>query len=68
MKENVMVATTDQKARMFDLTATVWELVRTGKRDFNDVSRALQIIKDDPRFSERVPRASSTVPVLRGWV
>lgn len=63
-----MVATTDQKARMFDLTATVWELVRTGKRDFNDVSRALQIIKDDPRFSERVPRASSTVPVLRGWV
>lgn len=45
-----MVATTDQKARLFDLIATVSEFVRDGKRDPGNVCAVLQIVKDQPDF------------------
>lgn len=41
-----MVATTDQKARLFDLLIGVGELVRDGKRDADEVAALLQSIKD----------------------
>ena len=55
-----MVATTDQKARLLDLTTGVLELVRDGNRDIGSVSSVLQIIKDDPCFETRLlPREES---------
>lgn len=45
-----MTATTDQKARLLDLTTGVLELVRDGKRSIEDVSDVLQIIKDNQDF------------------
>ena len=45
-----MTATTDQKARMLDLTTGVLELVRDGKRSIENVSAVLQIIKDNQDF------------------
>lgn len=41
-----MVATTDQKARLFDLFVGVGELVRDRKRDPDEVAALLQSIKD----------------------
>ena len=41
-----MVATTDQKGRLFDLICAVGELVRDGKRDPDAVATLLQFIKD----------------------
>ncbi len=49
-----MVATTDQKARMFDLTAGVMELVRDGNRNIGEVCDVLQIIKEDVNFAPRL--------------
>ena len=67
-----MVATTDQKARIFDLLIGVGELVRDGKRDATQVAGVLQTIKDDPAFAERLLVSASTVitaPALptRSW-
>jgi hypothetical protein len=52
--EKDMTATTDQKARLLDLTTGVLELVRDGKRDINSVSAVLQTIKDDRDFVTRL--------------
>ena len=51
-----MIATTDQKARMFDLVTGVTELFRDGNRDPEEVLKTLQIIKGHRDF----------MPVLRG--
>ena len=47
----VMVATTDQKARLLDLTTGVLELVRDGKRDPEEVCDVLQVIKGERNFA-----------------
>ncbi|MBI3074802.1 MAG: hypothetical protein HYY92_01115 [Parcubacteria group bacterium] len=47
-----MVATTNQKARLLDLTTSVLELTRDGARDINEVVNVLQVMKDDPQFAE----------------
>lgn len=46
-----MAATTDQKARLFDLMMGVGELVRDGNRDARDVAEVLQIIKNEQDFA-----------------
>lgn len=46
-----MVATTNQKARLLDLTTGVLELVRDGKRDPDKVCAVLQIIKENRNFA-----------------
>lgn len=46
-----MAATTDQKARLLDLTTGVLELVRDGKRDAGEVCDVLQLIKDRRDFA-----------------
>jgi hypothetical protein len=58
-----MVATTEQKARLLDLTTGVLELVRDGKRNPEDVLRVFQIIKEDRKFAERL-LGKSTAPAL----
>ena len=45
-----MIATTDQKARLLDLTIGVLELVRDGNRDIEEVSSVFQAVKDDGSF------------------
>ncbi|TSC81638.1 MAG: hypothetical protein G01um101419_782 [Parcubacteria group bacterium Gr01-1014_19] len=47
-----MAATTSGKARLFDLMATVMELVRDGERDEERVANWLQKVKYDPKFDE----------------
>ena len=49
-----MVATTDQKARMFDLITTVSELVRDGNRDAGSVLEVLQFIKNEREGAEQL--------------
>ncbi|MBI2624717.1 hypothetical protein HYW67_04530 [Candidatus Parcubacteria bacterium] len=49
-----MVATTDQKARLLDLTTGMLEMVRDGNRDIEQVSAVLQVIKEDPKFVVRL--------------
>lgn len=49
-----MVATTDQKARLHDLTVSVLEMIRDGTRSIEDVSKVLQIIKENPGFALRL--------------
>lgn len=49
-----MVATTDQKARMFDLITGVSELTRDGNRDFEEVLTILQIIKNEKNGPKRL--------------
>lgn len=48
------VATTDQKARAFDLFTGVMELTHNGNRDIRGVCRVLQIIKEDLNFLQRL--------------
>ena len=62
-----MVATTDRKARMFDLTTGVMELVRDGNRSIDEVCDVLQIIKDDSDFAARLLAKNSTTewPIWR---
>jgi hypothetical protein len=45
-----MVAKNDEKARCLDLVTSVLELARDGKRDYKEVSRILQEIKDNPDY------------------
>lgn len=54
MKKEGLVAKTDQKARLFDLLASVSELVRDGKRDPKEVADTLQVIKDRRDFAKRL--------------
>src|SRR3989344_5423783 len=62
-----MVAKTDQKARLLDLTTSVLELVRDGKRDSGAVCDVLQLIKDKPNFvQELFPEKSSPAPKVAG--
>jgi hypothetical protein len=49
-----MTATTEQKARLFGLMVGLGELVRDCKRDPEQVSEILQIIKDDRNFAARL--------------
>src|SRR3989344_1641678 len=49
-----MIATTDQKARVFDLWASVSELVRDGKRDPEAVAGLLQAVKDQEDFLRKL--------------
>lgn len=67
-----MAATTDQKARMFDLITGVMELVRDGKRDAENVLRVLQIIKEERKFAEllvaqRESVSSLSTPTVKVW-
>jgi hypothetical protein len=48
-----MVAMTDPKVRLFDLTATALELVRDGKRDPWELAELLQVVKENPDFAKR---------------
>ena len=56
-----MVAKTDQKARLLDLTTSVLELVRDGKRDSGAVCDVLQLIKNKPNFASLLLERSSSV-------
>lgn len=49
-----MAATTDQKARLLDLTIGVLELTRDGNRNIEDVNAVLQVIKNDSNFASRL--------------
>ncbi len=49
-----MVAKTDLKARLLDLTTGVLELTRDGARSIGDVCDVFQIIKEDPEFAVRL--------------
>ncbi|MDP3999658.1 MAG: hypothetical protein Q8P76_03655 [bacterium] len=72
-----MFARTERKkARLLDLVTTVLELVRDGKRDPDQVSGALQRIKENPNFAEAtasVIKEKQTRPgqsvraMLRAW-
>lgn len=64
MKENVMVATTDQKARMFDLSTTVADLVRDGQRNVVAVLEVLQIIKNEQDFARVLLRILEPLGVV----
>lgn len=52
--KNKLIARTDQKARLFDLLASVSELVRDGKRDPKEVADTLQVIKNHRDFAKRL--------------
>ena len=63
-----MVATTDQKARLLDLTTGLLEMVRDGKRECNEVCDVLQVIKDNPNFAQKLfPSPKSLKFQLRDW-
>jgi hypothetical protein len=49
-----MTATTDQKARLLDLTTGMLELVRDGERSITDVCAVLQVIKDEQDFTAQL--------------
>jgi hypothetical protein len=49
-----MITTTEQKAKLLDLTTEVLELVRKGNRNAESVSAVLQIIKNDENFMARL--------------
>lgn len=38
---------------LWDLIATIWDMVRSGKRRAKEVARWLQVVKDDPEFMKR---------------
>ncbi len=57
-----MIATTDQKAHMFDLVTAVMGLVRDGNRNVSDVCRVLQVINDDPNFMEQLLAKDDVFP------
>lgn len=59
------IATTDQKARLLDLTTGILEMVRDGNRDIGQVSAVLQAIKDDPEFAARLLAKSGGWPIWR---
>lgn len=48
------IATTDQKARMFDLTTAISELFRDGNRDAEPVLDVLQFMKNERDGAERL--------------
>ena len=53
--EKELIARTDQiKARLFDLFGSVSELVKSGKRDGQEVADTLQVIKDHRDFAKRL--------------
>jgi hypothetical protein len=60
-----MVATTDQKARLLDLTTGVLELVRDGKRDADEVCAVLQVIKEQRDFASILTHGQQTE--LKTW-
>ena len=49
-----MVAKTDLKARLLDLTTGMLELTRDGERDIGEVCELLQIVKEDRAFAVRL--------------
>ena len=58
------IATTDQKARMFDLTTAVSELVRDGNRPAGPVLDVLQFMKDKREGAERLLAGLRQEPML----
>lgn len=65
-----MFATTEQrKARLLDLTTSILEMARDGKRDYDEVIDVFQVIKDDPKFSASLRRFPGVPDVIarRVW-
>lgn len=63
-----MVTNTNQKERLFDLTATVTGLVRDGKRDAKEVADILQEIKENCNFMAKFfPVDKSPSAQLKDW-
>lgn len=56
---------TAQKARLFDLSNEVMDLVREGHRDPDEVARVLQGIKEDPEYLLRL--FAGTTPTFDVW-
>ena len=55
------IATTDQKARLLDLTTGILEMARDGNRDYEEVIEVFQVIKEKPNFATILGRNSKAV-------
>ena len=62
-----MVATTDQKARLLDLTRNLWDMSLDGNRDICHILDVLQIIKDDRDFAQRLLAKQQSIPWWSIW-